>query len=470
MGTLADAKLQWQQCNISKKGLDRLASRAAEELGSYEPGQLGELANAFAGLLFDHSDFMQSLSRAVEFTAQHSRGHFANDGVCRVVEAYRMMGVLDVNVMKLLSRMICRRLVREPFTPHQTVRLAIAFAELRARDKALFNATTLALTKRNVVESLGWQDLADTLACFASLRFFSSSLFSRARRRLCDSAGLLAGTVDVNFSTPQITEGGCPTVAALPRALPSLKEQLCDSPPPAPPIQLKTQVVAKFLESHVRFNSLGAEDLAPLLPHLTHPDDARMPSELAALLVVALSCGGHVWPWLWQRAVPAFDDKRLAGRNLLSLTDSIRAHLSLLEPLLRNQKRPRRTASAAQASLSDHVRVVCGILVKLWNCLSGRCRGMPDLDLQHITVAALNLHALQSALVERSGRASQGGAAVQYASSEFVRHLGFERHRRRAGAWKCNLQYAELAFRCGVTAALVDDDIRSVESDSITAD
>lgn len=479
LSTLAEARLHWEEDPAATKGLQRFAAHSAQELGSYSPEQVGMLAWAIARLTFQDEELLQAFSRRVEHTVRAERGRLSNEAACMMLASYRRMRVVDEAVLKSLSRLICRRLVREPLTPQQTTGVVAAYADLRARDLFLFNAATLALCRPNAVEALSWEDLADTTLAFASLRLYSATLFSRIRRRICDSAGVAfeesAPEMDLETATelcqsPAPPENGCNSPCA------PLWDQITESVPPAPAVSLPHNAVARLLEAHLHLNRIGAWDLAPLLPHLAHPVHSRPPVELATLLAVALGRGGHSWPWLWRKAAVALARERnLAPRKVLSLGEALSAHLACLSPLLDTSGRGsgrrgaarktqdwRNTDSNAAVALAHHLQVIAGSLAHWWEHCGLGCPGMSDAELQHVVATAPGLMAAQVPI--HRWDAASGRDPLRYAAAQAVQRLGAECLRRRVATKE---ELALLLDPCNVDLAAVRKEAQRVVLDLV---
>ncbi|CAJ1358100.1 unnamed protein product [Effrenium voratum] len=180
LGALADAKLRWRQDPKATEGLQLFAHFASEEIGSFTPIQMGEILGSFARLDFLHEDLLQAVARTVEVTVASDSGRFSNEAAVSLLSAYHAQAVANQPMLRALSRLFMRRIVREPLTPAQIAKVAIAFSDLRARDVGLFNATTLGLCRPKAVEALSWPELADVAVAYASLRLHSESLFGRS--------------------------------------------------------------------------------------------------------------------------------------------------------------------------------------------------------------------------------------------------------------------------------------------------
>lgn len=478
LSTLADARLQWRTDAASTRGLRKFATYAAEEIGSYTSAQRADLAMGFARLGYFHEDFMQALSRSVEHTVRAERGRLSNATACKLLTSFQKLGVLDEPVMKSLSRLICRRLVREPLTPDQTAGVVAAYAHLRVRDLALFNATTLALCRPGVVEALGWPELATVAVSYASLRFHSASLFSRIRSRVCSSIGVTETEVeactesnliasDPNHSSEVAAATGA--TGAWVTGIPWLLQQFSEAVPPPPRIQWPGHVTRRFLEAHVHLGHLSAKDLAPLLPHLVHPEGSRPGTDAAALLAVALSRGGHVWPWLWRRAVTAFTDERLHGRGLLASMDALHSHLKVLEPLLlKDDPEDLRTCNQhGYGCFVQHLQAVARTLAQIWGHLVHRGRALSDGELKQMVVAVCALWDMQASLLRALGSFGVNVPPLERASASVARQLGVELKRRRVGAEE---ELSTLLRRCDVTLQEVNADVQLLALDALNSD
>ncbi|CAK0884765.1 unnamed protein product [Prorocentrum cordatum] len=485
LSTLADARLHWKASKSTTEGLRRMAAHAGEEIGSFSPAQLSEFTSALARLEYYHDDYMQALSRAVERTVRSDRGRLSNESACRLLDAYHRLGVLDGAVMKSLSRLVCRRLVREPLTPEQTAGVALAFAELRARDLALFNATTLALSREHAVEALDWGRLADVAWSYASLQLHSASLFSRIRARVCDSAGVVDETSDAgtdasssgSVQSPKSEETA--KLEALIGAWSTLREQLSEAPPLPPPIQLPRRVVVRLLEAQLHLGQLGARDLRPLLPHLAH----RPLGDASPLLAAALGRGGHTWPWLWQQALGCIADDRSPPHALLSMMESLAAHFALLGPQLPRLCREERRGSSSRrraggggatarpSTVAQHLQALAGGLAALWRRLEQGPRALSDLELRRAAAATPGLGRAQEVVADAglplgARSSAEVGALLLRAAARTARALAAELLRRGCGE---ALELEALLRFAGAGAGEVRRDLLAQSLDDLDA-
>lgn len=470
--TLADARLRWERDPAAKEGLRGFAAHVADEIGAFAPAQLVGVAGALARLRFRHEDFLQSLSRAVEGTARNDRVRLDNGSICGLLDAYRRLALLDEPVMKALSMVLCRRLVREPPTPQQTAQVVTAFADLRMRDVRLFNATTLAFTRKGVVEDLGWNELADVALSYASLRLYSESLFARVQQRVCDSAG-----VEEPCKAHHAAEAGKEIAVDMAE----LRAELVEDLPASPRIELPPQAVSRFLEVQVHLGRLSRQDLAPLLPHLAHPTSGRYSADAALVLFAVLARGSHLWPWLWRWVAPAFRHDRLLPGTLLSMLDGLQCHFSSLRPLvsdgeawLKQQRQLRGLDNYASMAFFGHVHMLAGYLAQLWGHLGQRAHAFSDAELQQVAAIAPGLVADQRASLRALSRAMRARPAefgvasprraVQHSLAVAVRHLGAELLRRQLdapGGVDCFLELGE------VRRDVVEQDLLELKLDSM---
>lgn len=450
LSTLAEAKLAWRGHEKSEAGLHALATSAAEEMGSYSPDQRGEVASALARLGYMHEDFMQSLSRAVEYTVRAARGRMSNESACLLLDSYRRLGVLDEVALKSLSRLVCRRLVREPLTAAQTACVVRAYAELRHRDTLLFNAATLAFCRPGVVEELSFDHLADVALSYASLRLHSASLFARIRQRVCSSAGLDEDPADAAIGTEVQYTGAL------------LVEQLMEQAPTLPPEQLPVRAAARFLEAQVHLEQLAVQDLTPLLPHLSHPGDARLPTNLATMLALALARGGHAWPWLWRRALGAAADVRLSAAAVLTLADALEMHMARLGPVLEmHSQRP---------EILQHLQVLAAGLLHVWAHLSRLSGGLPEEELRQASSLAERLREQQEPLLAAfeamPGTASVTASTLRTAARRTARQFAGEFGKRCLAAPEA---LEKLLAGCQVPLESIQEDLQLLAKDSIHA-
>lgn len=175
---LADAKLPWKQDSKATEGLQLFAAHAAEEIGSFSALQMGQILEAFARLQYQHEELLHAVTRSVSLTVSSDSGRFSNDAAVKLLCAFQTLAVADPPMLRSLSRLFMRRIVREPLSPQQTAQVAVAFSGLQVRDVGLFNATTLGLCRPQAVEALSWAELAEVALAYASLRLYSQSLFA----------------------------------------------------------------------------------------------------------------------------------------------------------------------------------------------------------------------------------------------------------------------------------------------------
>lgn len=492
LSTLADAKLQWRGDPKSSEGLRRFAAHTSQELSSYSAAQLGELAWAMARLGVKSEELLQAFSRTVEHMARADRGRISNESMCVLLQAYRKSRVIDEVLMRSLSKLLCRRLVREPLTAQQTAGVLAAYADLRARDTFLFNAGTLALCRRDAVESLDWSDLAEVMLAYASLRLHSPTLFARMRARLIEGAGIddsPAGGSDDEAEAVTSLHGSADGAR-----LEHLWDELREAPPAPPWVQFSQKVTANFLQAFLHLGFVSKHDLAPLLPHLHHPAESRPGAELARLMVLTLSKGGHTWPWLWRKASVAFAaDRKIAPVELLSLTEALRLHALHLEPLLSRTGTSSAqgagdgsllgepdalvaelvldgsaTSRARLSPLADrHLRNVAVCLAGLWAHTVAQCRGLTDTELENLVNAAPALLKAQVPLAEALGGDGDAAAsAVRRAGSRAAWRLAAEAERRRSATED---QLAALLLPCGLDPETVIRQVRPSLSDGRAA-
>eukprot|EP00927_Polykrikos_kofoidii_P047539 TRINITY_DN41752_c0_g1_i1.p1 TRINITY_DN41752_c0_g1~~TRINITY_DN41752_c0_g1_i1.p1 ORF type:complete len:707 (-),score=99.35 TRINITY_DN41752_c0_g1_i1:45-2057(-) len=499
----ADARLRWEGDPRTKKAIGRFAAHAAEEIGSYAPDQMSSLVWAFARLDYHHEGLMQSLSRAVEHIVRFRRTRLDNDSVVTLLAAYKRLAVVDEPVMRDISRLVCRRLVREPLTPHQTAGVLVAFASLRVRDVALFNATTLALCKPGSVDALSWADMADVAVSYASLRLHSPTLSTCIRQRVVKEtvdnfimAGVSAEVVPTaqaraandglrhraRFTSSHqgrsANKRGVADFTAVEDAAETVRWQLESQPPDAPRKSLPSKVVSKFLQAQVHLDRLTASDLAPLLPHLAHPGVTRPTVALASALAIALSRGGHAWPWLWRWTSVAFSDESLPPQSLLSLLEALRGHLRLLEPLL--TARATGGARGWKPEVLGHLRGVASNIVKLMKRLAHRCPAMSKVELELAASAMVSFSGEQRSLVttfaeesksSRTAALTDVGEQLMRATAAAARRLAAELKRRRLSSNDVGevdeALLQELLGACGVSYVDVEEDARHFASDAI---
>ncbi|CAK8994749.1 Hypothetical protein (Fragment) [Durusdinium trenchii] len=388
---LADAKLPWKQDPKATEGLQLFAHHTAEEIGSFTAVQIAQILDAFA----------------------------------RMGSSFEALAVADQTMMRSLSKLFMRRIVREPLSPQETAKVAVAFSALRVRDVGLFNATTLGLCRPEAIQALSWMELAHVAVAYA------------IRVRIADSSSPIPCYEDFEV-----------------------------------PVPLSPQVVARFLEAQLHLGQVGLQEAGHLLPHMAHSagPSGRPSIQLSKLLIIFLARGSHAFPWLWRRAiVGAFSEvdarradagkQRLLPMNsLVPLLESFAEHLRLLQPVL----------DEADPMLTSHIQVLTGGLVKLWALVAKRSGTLPDSELRQAGLTAPELFKAQFNLGEvmRNSSLSNTGRALNHASLKAIRCISREMLRREWSEEEA-VELVELLDQNGIQPAWLLEDLRIMKKDSI---
>ncbi|CAK9008846.1 unnamed protein product [Durusdinium trenchii] len=173
---LADAKLPWKQDPKATEGLQLFAHHTAEEIGSFTAVQIAQILDAFARMGFLHEDVLDAISRTIALTVSSDSGRFSNEAAVSLLSSFEALAVADQTMMRSLSKLFMRRIVREPLSPQETAKVAVAFSALRVRDVGLFNATTLGLCRPEAIQALSWMELAHVAVAYVVARFLEAQL------------------------------------------------------------------------------------------------------------------------------------------------------------------------------------------------------------------------------------------------------------------------------------------------------